>query len=250
MGMGTMANIMGAMAATTLTDPKGRASGAGAAVLAVAVGGLLVLAGAARLWAVWQAEPARVGLETVQSSPETPHPALLLEIAQSLADAGRLGPVIVPWATSDQGGSLEALMRISAGDPAGLPTLEAALRAAPGDPNGWLWLARLRAKDGNLAAAGQALRVSLLAGQVLPEKMRGRLRLALDLYPTLDADTQHLIQRQVGLVWVIYPQDIPALLAVQAYRSVIIEALATATATDEQQFRRVNRLDRSPSPQR
>lgn len=249
MGMGIMANIMGAMAATTQTESKGRVGGAGAAVLAIAVGGLLVLAGAARLWTVWQAEPARVGLEAVQRSPEAPRPALLLEIAQSLAEAGRLGPVIVPWATSDQGASLEALMRLSAGDPAALPTLEAALRTAPGDPNGWLWLARLRLKDGNVAAAGQALRVSLLAGQVLPEKMRGRLRLALDLYPALDADTQQLVQRQVRLVWVMYPQDIPALLAVQAYRTVIIEALATATAADEQQFRRVNRLDRPPVPQ-
>lgn len=245
-----MANITGAMAATTQTDPKGRANGAGAAVFAVALGGLLVLAGAARLWSVWQAEPARVNLETVQRSAEALPPAQLLEIAQSLADAGRLGPVIVPWATSDQGGTLEALLRISAGDPAGLSTLESALWAAPGDPTGWLWLARLRAKDGNLAAAGQALRVSLLAGQVLPEKMRERLRLALDLYPTLDADTQQLVQRQVRLVWVIYPKDIPALLAVQTYRPVIIEALATATAADEQQFRRVNRLDRSLSPQR
>lgn len=240
---------MGAMAATTRIDRKARSSGSGAAVLAVAVGGLLVLAGAVRLWTVWQAEPARLGLEALQrAAPDaaTP-PSVFLDIAESLAEAGRLAPVIVPWGMSDRGGSLEALMRISAGDPSALPVLEAALALAPGDPNGWLWLARLRLKDGKSAAAGQALRMSLLAGQVVPEMMRTRLRLGLDLYPVLDADTQRLVQRQVRLVWVIYPQDIPQLLTVQAYRPVVTEALAAATSADEQQFRRVNRLDR-PTP--
>lgn len=248
----TTANIMGAMAATTQIDRKARSRGAGAAVLAVALGGVLTLAGAARLWAVWQAEPARQGFEALQraAADAPPSPALFLDIAQSLAEAGQLGPVIVPWTTSDKGGSLEAMMRISAGDSSARPVLETALAGAPGDPNGWLWLARLRLKDESPTAAGQALRMSLLTGQVVPEMMRARLRLGLDLYSVLDADTQHLVQRQVRLVWMIYPKDIPQLLTVQAYRSPIIEALGAATAADEQQFRRVNRLDRPPPTER
>lgn len=235
------------MAATTQIKSQERRSGPGAALLAVAVGGLLVVAGGARLWSVWQAEPARVGLEAIQRKvADSDRPAALLEIAQSLAAAGRLGPVIVPWATGDRGGALEGLARLSAGDPSARRVLEAALATAPGDPNGWLWLARLRLKDGDRVAAGQALRVSLLAGQVVPEMMRARLKVGLDLYSVLDADTQRLVQRQVRLVWMLYPTDIPPLLTIAAYRPVLTEALATVTAADEQQFRRVNRLDRSP----
>jgi hypothetical protein len=76
--------------------------------------------------------------------------------------------------------------------------------------------------------------------------MLPRLRLGLDLYSVLDADTQQLVQRQVRLVWVLSPQEIPQLLTVQAYVPVITEALATVMPSDEQQFRRVNRLDRMP----
>lgn len=232
------------MAATTKSEGAGRSV---SALLALTVGGLLCLSGAARLWSVWQAEPARIGLETLQrggAADETP--ALLLEIADALAESGRMAPYIVPWATSDRGGSLEALMRQRAGDPSATIVLEAALGQAAGDPSGWVRLARLRLKDGKLVEAGQALRVALLAGQVVPEAMLPRLRLGLDLYPVLDADTRQLVQRQVRLVWVLSPQEIPQLLTVQAYVQVITEALAAVTPSDEQQFRRVNRLDRTP----
>jgi hypothetical protein len=137
-------------------------------------------------------------------------------------------------------------MRQRAGDPSALAVLEAALGQAAGDPSGWVRLARLRLKDGKPVEAGQALRVALLAGQVVPGAMLPRLRLGLDLYSVLDADTQQLVQRQVRLVWVLSPQEIPQLLTVQAYVPVITEALATVMPSDEQQFRRVNRLDRMP----
>ncbi|KJV09968.1 hypothetical protein VZ95_08085 [Elstera litoralis] len=51
------------MAATTKNDGAARR---GAALLALTFGGLLCLTGAARLWAVWQAEPARIGLEALK----------------------------------------------------------------------------------------------------------------------------------------------------------------------------------------
>ncbi len=232
------------MAATTKTDGPGRR---GAALLALSFGGLLCLTGAARLWSVWQAEPARIGLETLQRgtvAAETP--ALLLEIADSLATSGRMAPFIVPWATSDRGGSLEALMRLRAGDPSAGAVLETALGAAAGDPAGWVWLARLRLKEGKRIEAGQALRVALLAGQVVPGAMLPRLRLGLDLYPVLDADTQQLVQRQVRLLWVLSPKDVPPLLTVPAYIPIVTEALVAVTPSDEQQFRRVNRLDQTP----
>ncbi|KJV09967.1 hypothetical protein VZ95_08080 [Elstera litoralis] len=107
-------------------------------------------------------------------------------------------------------------------------------------------LARLRLKEGKRIEAGQALRVALLAGQVIPGAMLPRLRLGLDLYPVLDADTRQLVQRQVRLVWVLSPKEIPPLLTVQAYIPVITEALAAVTPADEQQFRRINQLDRTP----
>ena len=232
------------MAAITKNDGAGRSV---PALLALTVGGLLCLSGAARLWSVWQAEPARIGLEALQrgeAADETP--ALLLEIADALAASGRMAPFIVPWATSDRGGSLEALMRQRAGDPSARTVLEAALGQAAGDPSGWVRLARLRLKEGKPVEAGQALRVALLAGQVVPGAMLPRLRLGLDLYSVLDADTQQLVQRQVRLVWMLSPQEIPRLLTVQAYVPVITAALAAITPSDEEQFRRVNRLDRTP----
>ncbi len=231
------------MAATTRTNGAGRR---GAALLALSFGGLLCLSGAARLWSVWQAEPARIGLETLQrGDAPAESPALLRDIADSLAASGRMGPYIVPWATSDRGGSLEALMRLRAGDPSAVTVLETALGAAPGDPNGWVWLARLRLKEGKPIEAGQALRVALLAGQVLPGAMLPRLRLGLDLYPLLDADTQRLVQRQIRLVWVLSPKEVPPLFSVSAYIPILTEALMAVTPSDEQQFRRVNRLDRT-----
>ncbi|MFY8107328.1 MAG: tetratricopeptide repeat protein [Elstera sp.] len=206
----------------------------------------MCLSGAARLWSVWQAEPARIGLETLQrGDAPAESPALLRDIADSLAASGRMGPYIVPWATSDRGGSLEALMRLRAGDPSAVTVLETALGAAPGDPNGWVWLARLRLKEGKPIEAGQALRVALLAGQVLPGAMLPRLRLGLDLYPLLDADTQRLVQRQIRLVWVLSPKEVPPLFSVSAYIPILTEALMAVTPSDEQQFRRVNRLDRT-----
>ncbi len=242
--MAITASIMDAMVATTLSNSATRRS---AALLALTVGGLLCLTGAARLFSVWQAEPARIGLETLRrgdARDETP--ALLRDIADSLAEAGRMGPFIVPWATSDRGGSLQALIRLRAGDPLAATVLEAALHAAPGDPSGWVWLARLRLKDGKPVEAGQALRVALLAGQVVPGAMLPRLRLGLDLYSVLDADTQKLVQRQVRLVWVLHPKEILPLFSVQAYLPALAAALAAVTPSDEQKFRPLNRLDRSP----
>lgn len=240
-------SITGAMADTIKSDGAPRR---GAAFFALAVGGVLCFAGATRLWAVWQAEPARLGIESLErGSAADASPVLYGEIADALAASGRLGPYIVPWATGDRGGSLEARMRVRAEDPSAKAVLEAALRAAPGDPSGWLLLARLRLKEGKLTEAGQALRVALLAGQVVPEAMLPRLRLGLDLYAALDADTQQLVQRQVRLVWVMSPKEIGPLLAVRAYIPVITQALAAVTPADEQQFRRVNRLDQGPQRQ-
>ncbi len=240
-------NIMGAMADITPTDPVGRSRPASAAAyLALGIGALLAVAGAARLWAAVLAEPARAGLETLSKTNAPPPPAQARQIADALAAAGRLAPVIVPWTASDRGASLEALLRAAAGDPSATAVQAAALAAAPGDPNGWLRLARQRAAAGDVTGAGQALRLSFLSGAVVPGLMLPRLRLGLDLNSALDAETQQLLARQIRLVWMLEPSALPPLLVNSAYRPILAAALAAVTPADEQQFRRVNRLDPRP----
>lgn len=239
-------NIMGAMADITPTNAAGRSRTPVTAALALGIGAVLTLAGAARLWAALQAEPARIGLERLATAEAAPDPALAGQIAESLAAAGRFAPFIVPWAGSDRGASLEALMRAAAGDPSAMAVQAAALAAAPGDPNGWLRLARERFTAGDKAGAGQALRLSFLSGAVVPGIMLPRLRLGLDLHAALDTETQQIMARQIRLVWMLEPSAIPPLLVNGDYRPILAAALAAVTPADEQQFRRINRLDPRP----
>lgn len=238
---------MGVMVVTTLNKPRGRGNRHqpwGASLLALGVGLSLVVASAARLWTVVEAEPARVGLERATQAPDVPvEPGEALKIARSLAAAGHLSPYIVPWVSGDRGGSIEAYFLGLAGDASADTVLSQALSRAPGDPLGWVRLARLRVAADDRGGAGKALRVSFLAGAVIPGAMVPRLRLGLDLFDGLDSDTQKLVLRQIRFVWILEPTAITRLLSNPSYRNNIIEALAEINEADIQNFRRVNQLN-------
>lgn len=116
------------------------------------------------------------------------------------------------------------------------------LAASPVRAGGWLRLAFLRRQGGDDPGAARALRLSLLTGPVVPEVTGYRLRMAMALWPHLDRDTRHLVQRQIRLAWVIAPTSLSTLPGDEATTARLGEALSTLSEDDMEHFLRARRL--------
>lgn len=112
---------------------------------------------------------------------------------------------------------------------------EAGLALAPGDPSAWNRLAQLRRLTGNDDGAVAALRLSFLAGAMVPDLMVQRLDLAFALLSRMDAETMPLITRQIRLTWVIAP-DFVANLSGRGHAALIQEALASLGQEEMEQY--------------
>ncbi len=112
---------------------------------------------------------------------------------------------------------------------------EAGLTLAPGDPSAWHRLAQLRRLTGHDDEAVAALRLSFLAGAMVPDLMVQRLDLAFALLPCIDAETMPLLTRQIRLTWVIAP-DFVANLSKRGHAALIQEALASLGQEEMEQY--------------
>lgn len=112
---------------------------------------------------------------------------------------------------------------------------EAGLTRAPGDPSAWYRLAQLRRLTGNDDGAVAALRLSFLAGAMVPELMAPRLELAFSLLSHIDAEAMPLLTRQIRLTWVVAP-DFVSNLSGQGHAALIQEALAFLGQEEMEQY--------------
>jgi predicted Zn-dependent protease len=103
--------------------------------------------------------------------------------------------------------------------------LKTALAHSPANPKGWALLASLLLKTGDRPAALQALRLSYLAGPVVPELMAARLSLAMALLDGMDVETRALTARQVRLTWMIDPKPVIDLMQRPGLTAFLTEAL-------------------------
>lgn len=187
----------------------------GAALVALVLGGLLIGLGGPRLVAALLTLEARAVLWEVYGGRPVAEPRLIAA-AEAIAAAGR-------WVRD---GELETdrgllLARAAESLPPGearrhrlaeaRSATEAGLAAAPGQPVAWARLAGLYQQAGDPAAAVRALRMSMLAGAVVPALQSSRIELGLPLLPAMDAETLELFRRQIGLTWVMEPDFIIAL---------------------------------------
>lgn len=104
--------------------------------------------------------------------------------------------------------------------------IEQGLAQAPGNPSAWAQLAHIRARRGDRAGAGAALRLSMLTGAVTPSIMPSRLALGLYLLDGLDTETRTLLAGQVRLTWGIHPDSFAGLSHEPAGQAFIRRSLA------------------------
>lgn len=123
--------------------------------------------------------------------------------------------------------------------------LQSALAGAPGEPSAWFLLARQRLERNDRGGAAAALRLSLLAGAMVPPLMVPRLDMIIALQTDLPPDIASMLARQVRLTWVIAPEAVLIRLNTPGAAELIIPALADLSLTERRQTRHQNRIDGS-----
>lgn len=205
MGTATTGNITVVMAPTIASDTRTPGRSLVGAVAILAGIGLLVL-GMPRLLSGMVTSDMRSG--------DAPVAARALDQATALVADGEM---MVELAVLEQ----------RLGRPASdiIALLRKALARSPANPKGWALLASLLSSGGDMPGALQALRLSYLAGPVVPELMAGRLTLAMALLNDMDAETRALTARQVRLAWKIDPQPVIGLMQRPGLTLFLTEAL-------------------------
>lgn len=243
--MGITGNITGAMAAITANNPRRGVGHLGAVLAALGLGALLVALAAPRLPAAILARDADPVLGSLYAGAALSPDALEAGIA-ALAAAERWHD-FPPFTL--RRGLLLARAAEGSGDPkaraVAMGVLGKALAGGPGEPGAWLQLARLRAANGEGAAARAALRQSILTGALVPPMMLNRLDTAFALLPGAGPDLRALLLRQIRLTWVLDPQALLARIADPRFGPevgpLIITALAELTPSETRHYRQRHR---------
>ncbi len=216
----------------------------GIAVVAAALGCLLLTLGAPRLVAALLSLESRTVVWDVYAEAKVA-PATLAGAAADIAAAaawvrdgeqeGDRGLLLLQQATMTTTAAERTKMR-EAAEMAAI----SALAVAPGQPNVWSRLANSRERRGNREGAAAALRMSMLSGSFSPALMAPRIELGLRLLPALDAETRALLKRQIRLTWVIKPDFVAELSNRPVTGSLVREALAELAEFDLAQFQRLH----------
>lgn len=130
----------------------------------------------------------------------------------------------------------------AAGTPGLRPLVEDALARAPINPSHWTVLSDLRHRDGDVAGAVAAMRLSLLSGPADPALAPFRLAVALRLRDAMDDDDRALVDRQIQLSYVLRPGHVHALTADPRMREPIRAAIDTLSPMDIQHMVRIHAL--------
>jgi|GEM_PF-5264434 len=203
--MAITGNITAAMAPITASDTRTPGRSLLGAVAILAGLGLLAL-GVPRLLS---------GMVTLEvRSGDEPAAARALDQATALVADGEM---MVEQAVIEQ--------RLGRPAPEIIALLKTGLAQSPANPKGWALLASLLSTSGDRPAAVQALRLSYLAGPVVPDLMTGRLTLAMALLDDLDEETRGLTARQVRLAWKIDPRPVITLMQRPGLTVFLTEAL-------------------------
>ncbi|WP_313412067.1 hypothetical protein [Rhodospirillum rubrum] len=215
----------------------------GLAGLAVA----LILIGLAlpRCLAAWNDRAGASVLWDLRAGKPAPESEVLAAAGQSLvASASRLprGEALA------DGGYLLARAAESAADPArrlalsrsALAATERGLALAPANASAWARLAVLRVGAGDREGAAAALRLSFLAGPVVPALTASRLDLAFALLPALDGETRALLDRQIRITWILEPARIARLAEDRRLGFLIGRALDGVSEEDMILYRRAH----------
>ncbi|MBK1663173.1 hypothetical protein CKO38_00585 [Rhodospirillum rubrum] len=220
-----------------------RAVAPGLAGLAVA----LVLIGLAlpRCLAAWNDHAGAAALWDLRAGKPGPDPAILAAAGESLVASARRPPRGEVLA---DGGYLLARAAENTADPArraalsraALVATERGLALAPANASAWARLAALRANVGDRDGAAAALRVSFLAGPVVPALTASRLDLALALLPALDGETRVLLDRQIRITWILEPARIARLAEDRRLGRLIGLALDGVSEEDLTLYRRAH----------
>lgn len=258
---------MGATANTIQSDPSPEERGVGtadkdpernakndapAAWLAAAVGVVLLVLAAPRMageiWVVDARTTLYDVLDTRAGDTDSPDPADLTQAAARISLAGALtgdarliadrGLLLLRRAEAEPPGPQRDQLLADA-----LAATERGLASGPGQTYAWARLAYLRAITGDRRGAGDALRLSMLAGSVAPQLMPSRLRLGLFLLPDLDKEERDLLARQVRLLFIMRPEQLEGIATTDTIRAFIDEALATMTEADIANYIRLRDTD-------
>lgn len=210
--MAIMGSITAAMAPITPTETRTPGRLWVGAVAMLAGPGLLAL-GVPRLLS---------GLVTLEVRSGEATPDHLAAAARALEQATALvpdGELMVERAILEQ--------RLGRPNAQTIQMLREALTRSPANPKGWALLASLLSVEGDRPGAIRALRLSYLAGPVVPDLMAGRLTFALSLLEGMDADMKALTARQVRMAWKIDPKPILPLMQRPELTGFLAEALGS-----------------------
>lgn len=214
-----------------------------AAVVALGLAAVLLGLGVPRLMAAFQALDARAVLWDVHAGAPVPAERLAAA-ADDLAAASR-------WAREGELETERGLLLLKRAEQAppgaererlydeATAATAAGLAAAPGQPSQWARLAWLRERRGDLGGAVAALRMSMLAGAMVPEMMVSRVELGLRLLQAMDSETARLLSRQIRLTWVIAPDFVAGLSTRPGLGTLVRDALESL---DEQEMAHYLRL--------
>ncbi len=217
------------------------------AVIAIGIGGLLLVLGLPRLIAAMNALDARAVVWAVY----TGEPESLAQLASAAAGL-EAANAVVPEGEREGDRSLLLLTQAdrtpAPADKAPLrdaaeASAVAALRLAPGQPSVWARLASLRERRGDLSGAVAALRLSMLSGSFVPVLMVPRIEQGLRLLPVMDRDTLGLLKRQVRLAWVAQPAMVADLSVRPDAGPLVRDALDELDPAELAQFQRVHGVE-------
>ena len=156
------------------------------------------------------------------------------QIASAAADLDRSLEWIAAGETKADRGYL--LIHLPIKSPAILADAEKttaeAVSLAPAQPLAWARQAWIQARRGDKNAAIHSLRMSFLTGALTPEIMSGRLNLGLQLYDDMDLDTQHLLERQIRLLWIMDSASVISLSKQGHFAPIVRDALNSLNETE------------------